>query len=48
MGLGPLITMKIYCKDLEDLVNTAEILLHKGIQFDASTDVMIIRLTGGF
>ncbi len=46
--MGVLTTMKIYCKDLEDLVNTAELLLHKGIQFDASTDVMIIQLTGGF
>ena len=40
--------MKIYCKDLEDLVNTVEFLVHKGIQFDATTDSMIIRLTGGY
>ena len=46
--MGVLITMKIYCTDLEDLVNTAELLLHKGIQFEAKTASLIITLTGGF
>lgn len=40
--------MKIYCKDHEDLIKTIESLLHKGIQFDATTDTMVIRLTGGY
>lgn len=40
--------MTIYCKDMADFVAVIAGLVREGLIFDAITDTLTIRLTGGF
>lgn len=40
--------MEIHCDTWTDFENSIEMCVHKGLQFKAYTDTLIIKLTGGF
>ena len=40
--------MKIRCTDLNDLMDVCAKLVERGLTFEASTDLLVVYLTGGY